>query len=393
MSNEQSLKARPQSYLLFYRQMITVAQSLSCSSIALGMFGDARLLLDAANSFWKEIHEHDLLFPFESRKNALETFQEACEQSWLVWRSFLSKQEETVGVWQTAGPSILPNASHYVTTCVTRPPKPLEAQMLEAQERALERVQELIAVESQKEQDAIDDAIAKGEKMRKKRAVDPFQHAQYLSFFLQELESMKGGNESEQVLNFCGQSNCVDCAVWQCIARNWNTQTDSLRSKWQNLAGEYCARLKCNLERDKNVPMIVAKNLPKKRELAQNGEARPSKRPKSNDQDEDIDDKLHDDVDDEEKEEFDDEEDEEDADFEEEDEEEVIDEDAEEEDGQVILVEDEEIQDEDEEEEEAEEEEKEKDDEEDLDDDLEEEEEDDDDDEEEDDEDDADEDY
>ena len=99
MATENSLKAHPQSYLLFYRQMIIVAQSLSCSAIVVGLCGHGKTLLEAANPAWTAVHRHELIFPFNSRKEVLNAFQDAVEQSWNVWKSYLQSDENS----KTAG--------------------------------------------------------------------------------------------------------------------------------------------------------------------------------------------------------------------------------------------------------------------------------------------------
>lgn len=236
-----SVKAHPQSYLLFYRQMITVAQSLDCSGIAMGMHGDAKELLTAAQPFFAKLYQHDLIAPFQTRTEALVAFQEAAEKSWQVWKSYFD-QKDTVshGVWQTAGPALMPNAAHYVSTCTAIDRLSREEILFQAQTAALERVQAMMAEEIEREQAKFDAAVARGEKIRKKRAPDPFQHAKYLEFFLEEKARL--ACDSGKLFHFC--NNCIDCWQWREIVTAWSsTKKVQVAPQWQNLLNEYVARL------------------------------------------------------------------------------------------------------------------------------------------------------
>ena len=261
LPHQYSLKAHPQAYLLLYRQILMVAQSLNCSAIAFGMYDDAKNLLQAACPMFTAIYKHELLFPFTSRNETLESFHDAAEQSWNVWKSFGLEKDNISGIWQTAGPSLMPNLAHYVTTCQTRPQTMLEKNMLKAEEKALASIQKLIEME---EHDTGQDTSTKG---KKKRATDPFQHAQYLTTFTKELEKIQDfENDQGIAFNFCGKNNCIDCWLWRKTLKN-QTKRDTARSKWQNLASEYCARLRANFIRKKAASNIIVKNTSKKREL------------------------------------------------------------------------------------------------------------------------------
>lgn len=291
------LKAHPQAYLLFYRQMTIVAQSLDCTGIALGMHGDAQQLLNAAHGVFDKLHSHSLLMPFATRVEALVAFQEAAQQSWLVWKSFFLQQQQQqqqqppqppqqqqqslhkdtapqqpkqrseqansddrepdcAVVWQTAGAALMPNASHYVTTCSTTSAvrAKRDAVLQSAQNAALERVQCLLEEDLIKEQARIDAAVARGEKPRKKRAPDPFQHAQYLTFFAEELSRQQSGeSDGKSLFHFCNR--CIDCWQWRSIVAEWHatlgaSAMTAVAPQWQNLATEYVARIAASQQRN-----------------------------------------------------------------------------------------------------------------------------------------------
>jgi len=238
-------KAHPQAYLLLYRHLITVAASLQCTGIAMGMHGDARQLLTSASKFFAQVYAHDLQMPFASRTEALVCFQEAATQSWHVWKSYFlrrEQQEDIDGVWQTCGPALMPNTSHYVSTC-SNPARPaLQDVLLQAQLAAFDRVQCLIADEAEKEQGKIDAALARGEKLRKKRAPDPLQHTQYLAIFMEEKARLLS-KAPPGLFHFCNQ--CLDCAQWREITAVWERGGAARRiaPQWQNLFCEYLARI------------------------------------------------------------------------------------------------------------------------------------------------------
>jgi hypothetical protein len=246
--NGQRCKAHPQAYLLLYRHLLTVAESLQCSGIALGMHGDAKQLLQSAQKFFTKIHTHDLVMPFANRTEALVCLQEAATQSWHVWRSYFEngdvrqQQQANGGVWQTCGPALMPNVAHYVTTCSAPPRLSVNELMTKAQEAAVSRIVCLLQEEAEKEQEKIDAALQSGKKLRKKRTPDPLQYARYTEIFLEE----KAKLSSEQAVgpfHFCRR--CADCRPWRQVVAAWDEAGCSKRiaPHWQNLFCEYLARL------------------------------------------------------------------------------------------------------------------------------------------------------
>jgi len=282
-----TLKAHPQAYMLFYRHLLTVAQSLQCNSIALGVHGDARRLLLAAQPFFSErVVQHNLFVPFESRTETLVCWKEASERSWSVWKSYfeeckrrdvIAKQvkqlerkrkkkssdrnnaaaeeeeppntamPEPLGVWQTAGPALMPNAAHYVSTCTHHDQSDAincTAELLaEAHTCAAERCTKLSVDECGNDADAVEKAERK----------DPTQRAEYVDFLLEEKARLlckrpKDVQNVNNMFNFCGR--CIDCRQWKSTvdrfrAANQKDRLTAFSATWQNLAAEYTARLHC----------------------------------------------------------------------------------------------------------------------------------------------------
>lgn len=265
------LKAHPQAYLLMYRSLLNVAQSMQCHAVCLGVHGDARQLLQSAQPFFaNKIFKHQLLVPFESRQETLLAFGEAATRSWQVWKSYFDQaaQGSTAGcgadlqrgIWRTAGPALMPNAAHYVSTCATRRYESIENILLQAQKSALEKVQCLLTENERKEQTKLDAATASGEKIRKKRAVDPFQHPLYMQLFLQEKARLvvcsNGGSngsakkdDDQRAFHFC--NDCLDCLQWRHTLLT-NKSNLIAAPQWQNLASEYLSQLQAAQNKTQN---------------------------------------------------------------------------------------------------------------------------------------------
>jgi len=247
------MKAHPQSYLLLYRTLLNVAQSMRCDTLCLGLYGDAVRLLRAAETFWSaKVYKHKLLVPFSTRIEAMSSFQHAALRSWQVWKGYFEKKEtgvemDTGSVWRTAGPALMPNAAHYVSTCTVENDGDhtnAENVLLTAQKLALERIECIMKQEAEEELRKIDNAAIKGIEMRKKRAVEPYQHPLFLQTVLEEKAKLLCGRELDNIVPFHFCNDCLDCRPWRnCNVESCRKNDDSKLLCWQNLAAEYIQRL------------------------------------------------------------------------------------------------------------------------------------------------------